>query len=240
MSLIVTSKHSRRDLEAWGRIEREAKATSATLEYSGLVDEAKGAVDGFQAIGGGYLGVSWGKDSMVVAHMTRPHDTPMVWVRIDPMANPECAIVRDRFLARFPSVYVEIPSPCRRGNGTWHATGTLERGFAMAAERFGDRHISGVRGEESSVRRLTVRRNGTLSRSTCRPLAHWRAIHVFTYMIQHELPIHPAYGYTMDGVLDPRRLRVDTLGCKFGDGMGRAEWESRYYRERLSEIRRMP
>lgn len=53
------------------------------------------------------------------------------------------------------------------------------------------------------------------------------------------LPIHPAYGYLMDGILDPRRVRVASLGGERGTGWGRREWERRYYGEELAAIERL-
>jgi phosphoadenosine phosphosulfate reductase len=231
-------------MDRWALVSREALLVATSAKHLRRVDEARRAIDAHLAASpevSGYHGVSWGKDSVVVAHLLRDIEIPLAWVRIKPLENPDNETVRDAYFGLFPQQvarYEEEVVWCRRGAETWHATGTLERGFAAISERHGDRHISGVRGQESSVRKLTVMRNGTVSATTCRPLAHWTGMDVFAYLLKNELPIHPAYGYTMDGMLDPTRLRVDTLGCRYGDGMGRREWEWRYYGETLKAAER--
>lgn len=188
-------------------------------------------------------GVSWGKDSVVVAHLSMGRH-PVVWVRERPNDNPDCLAVRDAYLAAVPSRYEEIEV-------TFADVGAFASGFAQARAMFGDRHISGVRAQESAARRISIRRLGLdTSRSAAhghalRPIGHWSSLDVFAHLERHDLPIHPAYGFTMDGVLDPLRLRVDSLctpgadiGTMPGEGHGRREWERRYYREHLGAMMR--
>lgn len=207
------------------------------------VDEAKACLDDVPD-DGVYVGVSWGKDSVTVAHLASGR-WPLVWIREEPTANPDCHRVRDEYLVGLDECYEEILVELREGErfkgvGTsWHATGTLEAGFAEACLRYGDFHVSGVRAGESRVRRLTVGRNGLVSTRSARPLARWSSLDVFGYMLTHGLPIHPAYAFTLDGLLDPLRLRVCSLGGRSADGVGRLEWERRYYRDRLAEIERI-
>lgn len=170
-------------------------------------------------------------------------DIPLVWVRAEPHANPDCVSVRDAFLAAHPARYDEI-----RVDSTW--TGSewalrwrgkdwrvsqedqhpIDVGFAIARERYGDRYLSGIRGAESSGRAMRMRRYGTSTVRTCAPLGWWSALDVFGYLALHDLPVHPVYAMTMGGALERERLRVDALGGETGIGWGRREWERTYYR----------
>ncbi len=186
---------------------------------------ATAAIRDFVAAGPCYLGTSWGKDSVTVLHLAREIAVPVVWVRVDGEESPDCPLVRDAFLARWPVEYHEIHATSGVGQGKR----TSSLGFEEAARRFGARHISGVRAEESTTRAITVARNGVASAGSCRPIARWSAIEVFAYASRHDLPIHPAYACTFGGTLDRGRVRVGALGGERGTGKGRREWEARYY-----------
>lgn len=166
-------------------------------------------------------------------------DVPLVHVVVRPINNPHCLDVRDAFLARWPvRTYHEETVWCRRNQvgdphdiaDSWHATGTLEEGFASAARLFGDRYVSGIRGDESGGRRRRMRAYGVATSRTCAPIGHWSARDVFAYLYAHDLPVHPAYAMSMGGALDRDRIRVASLGGQRGTGTGRAEWERTYYR----------
>ncbi len=146
--------------------------------------------------------------------------------------------VRDHFLAEHRMRYHEIPVWCKRSEHDWHATGTLERGFAEAIRRWGDRHLSGVRAAESTVRALTMRRNREATPKTARPIGWWGGSDIFAYLHSRDLPVHPAYAMSGGGMWERDRLRVDHLGLRSGTGRGRHEWEARYYRDALVRIGR--
>ena len=57
-----------------------------------------------------------------------------------------------------------------------------------------------------------MRRNGTASAATCRPIGWWTGADVFAYLARHDLPIHPAYACTMASAYDRDRVRVGTIG----------------------------
>lgn len=200
-----------------------ARSTARLDQIAAL---ATAAIRDFVAAGPCYLGTSWGKDSVTVLHLAREIAVPVVWVRVDGEENPDCPLVRDAYLARWPVDYHEI----RATSGVAAGKRTSSLGFAEAARRFGARHISGVRAEESTTRAITVAVNGIASVGSCRPIARWTAIEIFAYAARHDLPIHPAYACTFGGMLDRGRVRVGALGGERGTGRGRAEWESRYYR----------
>jgi len=182
-----------------------------------------------------YAGVSWGKDSVVVAHLVRKvlPDLPLVWVRVEPIKNPDCETVRDCFLAQHPGPYDEIEVWCRGDADGWHARGTLEKGFAEAAKRYGARHISGVRGEESSARKMRGKTFGISTATTCAPLQWWSGQDVFAYLAHYDLPVHPAYAMSFGGRYDRIQIRVASLGGKRGTGRDREQWEQRYYSTEL-------
>ena len=230
--LIASPRYTRADLEAWAHWERQDAAfPKPILERRSAA--ARAEMVRFAARGPCYVGVSWGKDSVVVAHLALGLGLPLVWIRVEPIVNPDCAAVRDAFLASNPGVrYSEIEEWCTRDTAGWHATGTLERGFARAPAR---RYISGIRAEESSARERRVN-GGLATEKTCAPIGRWTSIEVFAYLYAHQLPVHPAYACTFGGVLDRGRVRVSSLGGERGGGRGRAQWEGRYYGDALRAI----
>lgn len=240
--LIPSERHSCDDLSRWRELERRDAIHASTSRFARHVARAEMWLDGFVREGdGAYAGVSWGKDSTVLADMVaRVVPTiPLVWIRVEPIANPDCALVRDAFLSSHPAArYEEIVVWCRRDDRGWHATGTLESGFRQAADRFGRRHISGVRADESGARKRRMLRFGESSADTCAPIGWWRAEDVWAYLYDRRLPVHPAYA-CMGRLWDRDRIRVASLGGQRGTGHGRAEWERRYYGARLREIASM-
>lgn len=233
--LLPSRRHTERDLYAWRAHERTDDAWSRTQSFARLVAAAHTTLTAFVAGDPGYIGVSWGKDSVCVAHLAHAIGCtwPLVWVCMQPVDNPDCPAVRDAFLARWPMAYDEIvmqhDASARR---------TSAPGFAEAARRHGDRYVSGVRGAESAKRRLSVATHGAATNRACRPLAHWSAADVYAYLYTHGLPVHPAYAMSVGGMLDREHLRVGALGGQRGRGWGRAEWEERYYGAELRAIER--
>ena len=210
--------------------------------FRGRLREAQLAVSDFLAGGPAYVGVSWGKDSVVVADLVlrMAPEVPLLNCIVQPVDNPENSAVRDAFLTVHPAAQLfESEVWCHLDGNGWHQTGTLEAAFAAYVEQSGvDRYISGVRAAESTKRLLTVLRNGMVGERTCRPLAHWTSRDVFFYAHTHGLPLHPSYAMSMGGHYDRGRLRVAFLEGKAGRGMGRLELERFYYREEMAAIER--
>lgn len=228
MSLLPSSRHTSSDLERWATLERYDRTLGAGSRMRRRAEAARDELIGFVEAGPCYCGVSWGKDSVVVAHLVQlvaPH-VPLCWVRVEGKSNPDCPAVRDAFLAMHPgAIYDEIEAP-RPERGL-----TSSAGFAVADARHGDRYISGVRAEESSTRTLRTRRWGCSTKRTCAPIAWWTHQEVFAYLAHHGLPVHPAYAMTYGGALDRSEVRVAAIGGLRGRGRGRAEWEAHYYPE---------
>ena len=107
-------------------------------------------------------------------------------------------------------------------------------GFTLAECEHGKRHISGVRAEESRVRRIAMARWGTIGPYAARPIGNWSAVDIFAYLHKYDLPIHPAYAMSMAGHYDRRWLRVSSLGGIRGAERSRADWEAAYYPEIVS------
>lgn len=236
--LISSPRHTAEDLAAWAIHERtdEINAHLWRHRLARMADRARSTIGAFvRDDTNGYLGVSWGKDSVVVAHLvsTMGLDLPAVWVRVARRENPDCPAVRDLFLERHPLRYEEIVVDAA---DTRTGLLTSEHGYREAAQRHGDRHISGVRGGESADRARRMARWGTTTARTCAPIGHWSADHVYAYIHAHGLPLHPAYAMSMGGRLDRRRLRVSSLGGTRGYYAGRRAWETRYYGRELAAL----
>ena len=239
--LIASPRHSAADLRHF----REQESLDRMMFRSGalrrLEQEAIDVIGSFINTGPAYVSVSWGKDSVVVAHLLwralAEYDlqSPLVvWCPAGAIENPDCALVRDEFLARFPLRYEEHPAELTSDDwdrSVGHDGAQAE--FERVTRSLGRRHISGVRAEESGIRKLTMLRNGTASENTCRPIGWWRTEHVYAYLAGHDLPVHPAYACSHDGNQPRRLIRVGTIGGSRGRGYrgvwGRAEWERRYY-----------
>lgn len=240
MPLIVTDRHAPEDLEVWARLERldRLRVLQGRRRMDRMEAAAMEAIRDFFAAGPGYVGTSWGKDSVVVAHLAWRVDPeiPVVWCRLEPYDNPHCVQVRDAFLSVHSGAYHEVTvqgPPLVDGS---LPTGARRPAFALAAERFGDRYVSGVRSEESGARKLREMHFGIATDRTCAPITRWTGEDVFAYLCRYELPIHPAYAMTRGGRLERKRLRVASLGGLRGIGVGRREWERHYYGEELARL----
>ena len=229
------------DMRVWCKHEAVDAMNVRRMPLDKMSDNATQEMLAFIGAGPGYAGVSWGKDSMVMAHLiaTLGRDGvryPLVWIKVEGRENPFCIAVRDAFLQRFGNDvdYHEIEAKAAD-----HAEGqrTSSQGFKMAADQFGARHISGVRAEESRVRRIRTIRWGLSSLNTCAPIAWWKAEHVFAYLHKHDLPVHPAYAMSMGGAWDRKWLRVASIGGMRGTERGRGEWEKFYYPEEHAAAR---
>jgi phosphoadenosine phosphosulfate reductase len=248
--LIRSPRHTAADLAAWERLERYDRALATSPRLARLEERAIDVIRAFAAAGPCYAGVSWGKDSVVVAHLVLRADVgiPIAWFPAGRVENPDCALVRDAFLAMHPGIdYREIEAagdmlPAfapgdelvsgEAGAHVGHDGYQAE--FERVSRLLGRRYISGVRAEESGIRKLRMRISGVAGRNTCRPIGWWKGEDVFAYLAKWDLPIHPAYAMSFGGALDRRTLRVSTIGGERGRRFGRREWEARYYPETLA------
>ena len=238
--LIPSHRHAPEDLKLWAILQK----TDIAAYGERMKAKEQAALDTMLEFARKrcYIGVSWGKDSVVVAHLARQLlerdgiELPLAWIRVLPICNPDCHAVEDHYVNRFAPQYSRIDIHCRHDLFGYHATGTLEDGFAEARRRFGERHISGIRSSESSQRNLRMMTFGKITLRTCAPIGWWTARDVFCYLAHYDLPIHPAYAMLGGGRWDRERLRVASMGGKRGDGIGREQWEREYYGDVLNRL----
>lgn len=233
--LIPCDRHSAEDLAHWRKLSAidAMRARRDRRRLDAQARESARHMRAFLADGPCYLGVSWGKDSVVLAHLAALNglDVPRVHVHAPGYETPFNGLVRDAFFARFPCAdYHEIACAVTADGG---AEERHAAGYAVASARFGDRYISGVRADESYARTMRLYGHGISSARTCAPLSRWRGEDVFAWCALHNLPLHPSYAMTMGGRLDRAQLRVSSVGHMRGVARGQREWEWRYYRPEL-------
>jgi phosphoadenosine phosphosulfate reductase len=239
--IIETERHSKKDLEIWNELYeidlnyyednkerfkyKEEKAIQEIIKFKNNTDC--------------YCGVSWGKDSVVVSHLVYRSkvNIPLLNLKCIPNQNIYCLKVRDLFLEKFNMQYEEIIVDYQdiyRLNLPEHIQDKetdklFYKGFKQASEKFGNGHLSGVREKESNVRRLSALKHGIATEKSCRPILYWTNQEVFSYLAYYDLPTHPNYAMLMNGLKKRDSIRTAELGDISGRGMGRLEWETRYY-----------
>jgi phosphoadenosine phosphosulfate reductase len=243
MGLIASRRHRPDDLEAWTMLARSDEAWGRLDRLDRLVDRALRALMAFRKAGQFYIGTSWGKDSMVVAHLAYRLrlDAKVIWFPAGQVENPDCVLVRDQFLARFDVDYIEHEVSELRWSqsGVHRVHDGAQAAFARESRRFGSRYASGIRGSESGSRKKRMIHWGECSQNTCAPIGHWALEDVYAYLARHDLPVHPAYACLWGGRLERRAIRVSTIGGTIGEERGRREWEERYYPETLRAALRL-
>lgn len=228
--LINSDRLSDSDRAEWARLARiDTRLAAATRpRLDRLADTARDIIDDFAARGPCQACVSWGKDSVAIAHLvaTSGAAIPLVYATsgdvLGRIANPDAPAVRDAFLAEHRAIeYVEL-------------TG----GLLSIGRNFGsDRRITGIRAAESGVRRLSQRAHGVATEISCRPIIAWTDADLWGYLALHDLPVHPAYAMSYGGVLDRSRIRVHSIGGEGGGTEGRIQWEDHYYGDLTQTLR---
>lgn len=243
MALIPSPRHTPADIAHWAHLEHYDDALSRDPRLDRLTRDAHSALRDWRAAGEGVVSVSWGKDSVVAAHLavTAGLDCPLVWVRGDPWEMPECVEVRDVFLAAYPGTRYEerrvrFGHP-RRGEPGYDPCPPPDRRPSWTFDEVvPERWVSGVRAQESRTRRMSLVVHGDATARTCRPIVRWSHAQVFAYLHRHDLPVHPAYAMTMGGQRDRGWLRVHALGGTPESARREphyaaelAAWEDHYY-----------
>jgi phosphoadenosine phosphosulfate reductase len=235
--LIPSHRHRADDLDVWAMRERMDLMQYRTRRMKGLVDAAKARLEAF-CTDRAYIAISWGKDSVVVADIAARMGLglPLYYYRQVPHANPDCDAVRDACMALWARpAYLEQSIAATPTDEGWWRPKWAERLVDVHAQ-FGERYISGIRGQESGIRRIVQARWGAMTERTCRPITDWREDDVFAYLAGRNLPVHPAYACSYGGMLERRALRVSTIGGDNGAGMGRTQWERDYYCDHVEAI----
>lgn len=242
--LIRSPRHRTEDLVLWAEYEAGDRLNGLRFLRSPKLERSESAVADFVVGGDCYGSVSWGKDSVVLAFLlwAVARHVPLVHLRPS-NHNPGCDDVRDAFFAEFPGQsYAEIAIDYRdiplhpdevRDKETdkrWFA------GFAEARRRFGARHLSGVRADESAVRAIRCKMWGESTKNTCAPLAWWTASEVMAFIAVKNLPMHPDYAMLGGGRWKRDKLRVAEIGDTHGRQFGRMDWEREYYGDVLRRM----
>jgi len=239
MTLVASPRHRVDDLACWEVHEQVDRINARSDRLQQLVERSIAEVRAFAEQGRCYASVSWGKDSMLLAHLiaTEAPHVPLVHLH-SWWGNPDSDLVRDLFLQTFPQVrYDEIEVTYDWEREINPAVSLyLREGYALAANRHGDRYLTGMRKQESKSRAMRMMRYGMSTEMTCAPIGWWNTASVFAYLHKHELPVHPVYACLQGGLLERDQLRVDMLSEERGSGMGRREWEQLYYRQELAVI----
>lgn len=231
------------DKTRWAELARYDEAIGSRFPAR-LIEQALDDIRQWWQTGPGIASVSWGKDSVCMAHLVSLTGLPipLVWVRSDPFEMPECLQVRDAFLNSHPSMkYEERSIPLRnpkRGEPGYierHLDPTCHGQDVLKEACPHERYISGVRAQESRIRTISINHRGNVTKNTCRPLARWTAPQIFAYLDREHLPIHPAYAMSYGGHLDRQWLRVHPL-CSYADTKtDMARWEDDYYGDYIKD-----
>lgn len=242
MPLLSSHRHSSRDLAIW----REHEEADMVADLAGKPDYASECIRRFVSIPRlCYAGVSWGKDSVVIAHLLWMHARHVPLIHLRPTNhNPDCDTVRDAYFRDFPGQqYQEITvdysgiDRIRWSNDQidkatdqqWYAA--IDKCTAVYG-----RHILGIRSSESPGRRIRMCRWGEATANSLAPIGRWSTMDVFACLAQYRLPVHPAYAMLGGGRWLRCSVRVAEIGDTHGGGRGRREWEQEYYGDILRRL----
>lgn len=225
--LIDSPRLSAEDRTRWETAWRADQASARSPKVDRLAETARAEIERFAAAheGEAHVMVSWGRDSVTIAHLAHGLGLRLVYVtqgaRPDRVANPDCPLVRDAYLTAWLAPYEElvIERP--------HAYRWLERQPGYTCR------VTGLRADESVTRALSRSVHGVSTSRSCRPIISWRSGDVWAYLARHDLPIHPAYACSFGGMLSRDRIRVNSIGGDHRRGWehGRRDWEDHYYPE---------
>lgn len=244
--LIDSPRLTEADRKVWARYEYFDARLARSPRLAEMEDEARATIEQFAATGPCIASISWGKDSVVVAHLvatsTVADRVPLMFARARHWETPEVDQVRDTFLAAYPHVTYEereyvfrVPMRGEEGEGTLSQD--------ALTEVLPRRYISGVRAEESRIRRISILHRGEITKNTCRPIGRWRSTDVFAYLHKYDLPIHPVYAMSMGGAWQRDWLRVHALGFapRLSPAWGAMDlhaWEQAYYADVIEAAQR--
>lgn len=233
--LILSRRLSSADIEYWQQLEYQDQLNAKVFDIQFKHFQALNHIKRFSEIMPCYASISWGKDSSVIAHLIAANNLsiPLVWVKVEPIFNPDCELVRDAFIAQYPNInYIEHSIQCPIIDGKVHAKKTLETGFKYIEKITKTNHrITGIRGQESGTRKMRQKIHGVASANTLAPITYWKTLEVFAYLQYFNVPTHPAYAMTKGGLFDRNHLRVSSIGGKRGSNFDRSQWEKMYYPE---------
>jgi phosphoadenosine phosphosulfate reductase len=227
LNLLPSSRLKPQDILYWNSTIKPTIELKTRLNSQRINRLEQKALESISQFGDCYASISWGKDSTVLAYLSYQLKIPLVYIRVNPVANPECDTVRDAFLSQYPATYHEIEVDRETHKKTEHGVEVLKAGFAIAESRLPTkRYLTGIRKDEGSNRRV---RKGVLTKNTCAPLAYWTLSDIWNYLCFYSLPVNPVYAMTEGGFWDYRFLRAGSLKGSVGKQFGKIEWERTYF-----------
>lgn len=234
--LIKTSRHTSEDLELWDALEQSDLLYYNTHNMAYREQRAIEEIVKFGSIDKFYVGVSWGKDSIVTLHLslrsglsfkTISAKGTYVTKGINALYLDD---VRNVFLETYNLDYEEIAYP-------EYPPKSKQKSLQLFGKKYTSRHILGVRSEESGIRKRSRNIHGISTNNVCRPIIDWPTAMVFAYCVHYGLPLHPNYGFLGGGRWDRNQIRVggSILG-EDGQSFGRLEWEREYYSDVIKQF----
>ena len=241
--LIASPRHTEKDLIHWRHLLAQDYLHMRSKTYRTHVDQTKSIIDEFVSRKERfYISISWGKDSVVLADM--------MW-----KAGARCKYIYVRNLAREPEGNIEVRDTCLQLYPQMDYQ-EISYDYADADETYFDRkgrphkwqnilselqqdygcHVTGIRYDESAKRKRRFIFNGIETVNSFAPFRWINCADIFAYLLENDLPVHPNYAMTGGGIWDKYRIRVAAIGNKEGDGMGRLQWEQRYYLDILNRV----
>ena len=227
--MIITPRHTKVDLDLYREYEEMDRILKVPLKK---IDRSLQVIKSWIAQHDDAVAfTSWGKDSVVLLHLLALLDAkiPVVYMLLTLSANPDCKLVRDAFLRKYPLNYHEFLYDETK-------IGKHEEHWKMIADLYGYHRITGIRNDESGIRRMVFLMYREASIYSCRPLSIWNNADIFAYIEQNNLPLNPVYGYLGGGRWDRKHIRTHSLVGTVGDSFGRTEWEREYYPDMRNRI----
>jgi 3'-phosphoadenosine 5'-phosphosulfate sulfotransferase (PAPS reductase)/FAD synthetase len=176
------------------------QAWASMPPYRRKVAQAQSIIKEALEISPAYVACSWGKDSLVLAHLVwniAPSTLLLHDGSDDEDEQDNYSEVREAFLGRFPMPYQGIVRGYNDGSG-----GGLYEQLPSHPLVF-----LGLRAEENKTRKISLRKYGPLHQYQsdsplhptnswrCCPLAWWNWKDVWAYIVAHDLPYLSAYDW---------------------------------------------
>ena len=173
---------------------REGRMLAKLPQYKRTLNKAITSIERmFQKSPQSYVTLSWGKQSIIVAHMVfqcAPKTPCVHWSNKNAELFADFTATRDLFIKRFPLNYIEFPEGDTdlQGNGQRYLQENELTGVFMglAAEESKGRKYT-LKGGQETIRQY---KNGTWR---CCPLAAWNTLDLAAYIVTHDLPLLSPY-----------------------------------------------
>lgn len=229
--LIVTDRHTKADLELWADYK---EADLCYYDTHNIQAKEKMALKILQEFRPDYFSISWGKDSVVLAHLAFRYDKNSELAHFTHKADAlYFDEVRDCFLSRYQMNYHEYSKDIKEIINEFYDF-HKHNIKNLANRELGKKYVTGIRMQESAQRKITVRKNGLYSNNSCRPIAYWTDKEIFAYLAHYDLPVHPNYAMLGGGRFDRDKIRVGPMwmGSQYGNEL----WEREYYGDILNRL----